>query len=181
MGSEMCIRDRESVAVYLPGEKNITADGLSRLQLHSTSRDLKGDRVLRKRLFQSILRLVPSLTLDGMAADDGHNKQLPRYCCPSFPIFEADFESEVLWIFPPDELISPVLRFLHHRRRARKAVRVVLLLPERPRAPWFFLVQHYKRIARYVYGSDLFRECDDSGVWRKLPRTREPWMVLSSV
>ena len=158
----------------------MTADGLSRLTLNVRIRDRHPDRVLRRRLFAHIATAFPGLSLDGFVADDGHNTQLARYRCPSESFFEAELVGEQAWIFPPDELIGPVLKFLQLRHRARKHTRVVLLLPERPSAPWFFLLARYKRVARYVVGSDLFREVTPEGRWVKLPTVREPWVVLSS-
>ena len=148
----------ESVAVHIPGVLNVTADQFSRLQLLTNARDRRGERVLRKRLFKAILELIPSITIDGMASDDGHNTQLPRFCCPSDSVFELTFAAETVWMFPPEELIGPIMTFLHNLRRARKPYCVVLLVPERPRASWFHHAKHFRRVRRYVAGSDLFRE-----------------------
>ena len=143
-------------------------------------RDKHLDRCLRRRLFANILSRFPSLSLDGMAADDGHNSQLPKFCCPSWPFFAAELEQEVVWLFPTNELIGPVLKFLQLRHRARQLVRVVMLLPERPNASWFFMLSRYRRVFRYVAGSDLFREQQPEGAWRKLPAVREPWIVVAA-
>ena len=59
--------------------------------------------------------------------------------------------------------------------------KVVLLLPERSSASWFWYLEDYKRLARYVPGSDLFREHLPDGKWKKLPPVREPWVVLTSL
>ena len=170
----------ESVAVHLLGEKNVTADGLSRLTLNMKIRDRRPDRVLRRRLFAHIATQYPGLSIDGFVADDGHNSQLARYRCPSESFFEAELEEEQAWLFPPEELLGPLLKFLQLRRRARKLTRVVLLVPERPSASWFFMLAQYRRVSRFVVGSDLFRETTPDGRWVKLPPVREPWVVLSS-
>jgi hypothetical protein len=176
--ASLCV---ETVAVHLPGELNVTADALSRMQISAKDRDRHGQRVLRQRLFKNVLRKFPELTIDGMASDDGHNSQMPRYACPSDSFFELDFSKEVAWVFPPEELIGPTLMFLRKRRRALLTTKVVLLLvPERQRAGWFFHLAAFQRVFRFVSGSDLFREMAIDGSWKRLPATREPWVVLAS-
>ena len=92
----------ESVAAHLPGELNVTADALSRLQLSAQLRNKHAERSLRKRLFANVLDKFPQLTLDAMASDDGHNALLERYCCPSEPFFEINFSQEcVCGVFHP--------------------------------------------------------------------------------
>ena len=115
-----------------------------------------------------------------MAADDGRNAQLPVYRSPSKSIFEYDFGDAAVWCFPPEELIGTLLKLLHGLRRARQPHFVVLCIPERPQAAWFHYLRFYKRLFRYVKGSDLFRERNEAGQWKKLPPIREPWLVLSS-
>ena len=161
-------------------EITIDCIGCNRLTISAGIRDKHPDRCLRRRLFANILSRFPSLNLDGMAAGDGHNSQLPRFCCPSWPFFEADLNEDIAWLFPPNELIGPVLKCLHLRYRARQPVKVVLLVPECPSAPWFFMLAKYQRAFRYVAGSDLFREQQPDGGWRKLPSVREPWLVVAS-
>ena len=150
------------------------------MQLLAAIRDKHGDRSLRRRLFSSILQSTPQLSVDGMAADDGHNAQLPTYRCPSNSIFEYDFGDAAVWCFPPAELIGPLLKFLHGLRRARRHHHVVLCVPERTHAGWFHYLRFYRRLFRYVAGSDLFRERNSAGLWKRLPPTREAWLILSS-
>ena len=89
----------ESVAIHLPGEKNVTADAL-RLRISVQQRDRHPDRCLRKRFFLNVLKEIPSITIDGICADDGHNAQMPRFRCPSESVLELDFATEVVWVFP---------------------------------------------------------------------------------
>ena len=118
--------------------------------------------------------------MDGFAADDGHNALLPEYAFPSFPFWEIDFDKFTVWAFPPEDTIGAVLKFLQLRRRQKLISRVVLCVPERRTAPWFWQLQHLFRIARFVSQSDVFRERSPYGVWRRAPRTREPWLILST-
>ena len=170
----------ESVAVHLAGDQNVTADGLSRLTLSVAQRDKHPDRALRRKLFRHVLQLIPGIDLDGMAAEDGHNSQLPNYACPSFPFWEVDFSVHTVWVFPPDDLINAVLKFIITRRRQQRVMRVVALVPERKSAPWFWMLQHFSRVCRFVAGSDLFRERAQNGIWRKLPAAKEAWVVVAS-
>ena len=48
----------ESVAVHVAGEKNVTADGLSRMSVSAQFRDTRPDRSIRKRLFRNIEAVV---------------------------------------------------------------------------------------------------------------------------
>ena len=170
----------ESVAVHVAGVFNVTADHLSRLQLLANRRDRQGERALRKGLFQSIAAIIPTITIDGMASDDGHNAQMERFRCPSESLFEMDFASETAWVVPPDVLIGPVMSFLQALRTSQKIHKVVLLLPERPGASWFHHAKHYRRVRRYVTGSEVFHELSPTGEWKKCLPAKEPWVVLAS-
>ena len=91
----------ESVVIHIPGKLNVTPDALSRYFFNTTFRDKRPDRTLRKRLFSMIEREVGSFTLDGLAADDGHNTLVQRFCSPSNPIFEERLDNQFVWVFPP--------------------------------------------------------------------------------
>ena len=86
----------ESIAVHLPGELNVTADGLSRLQLSADKRDRRAEKCLRRRLFKHIKTVLPVLDVDGMASDDGHNSQLEQYRCPSEFFFRSRLRQPLL-------------------------------------------------------------------------------------
>ena len=126
------------------------------------------------------MQLLPALTVDGMSHDDGHNALLPRFRSPSESVFEADFDKECIWMFPPRELVGPTLHFIMARRRMKHRAHVALLVPDLAKAPWFHQLRHFRRVARYCPGSDLFRERDQSGNWRKLPATKEADVVVAS-
>ena len=173
----------ESVAVHLPGEANITADALSRMQVIAKDRDTHPHRAFRKKLFRYIQTRVGRFTLDGMADEFGSNSHCEDYRHPSEPLFEAQLDDHKTWICPPSDMVYLVLKFLRERLQRNRALDVVLLLPERPQAPWFWMLRDYHRVARFVSGSDLFREivwrCDSWHV-HKMPKVREPWIVLAS-
>ena len=176
----------ESVALHLPGERNVTADALSRMVVLTKSRDPTPHRTLRKRLFKHIEKVVGSFTIDGMADELGQNSLCPRYLSPSNSFFEADLVDEKIWLCPPLDLIYPTLDFLRKQFKSRKGLAIVMLLPEDTKAGWFWMLKDWSRIARYVKGSDVFREVtwssdDNASVVRKLPSITMPWVVVSSM
>ena len=63
----------ESVAVRVPGESNVTANGLSRMLVSAEFKDPHPDRSFRKRLLRNVEALVGRFLVDGMVSDDGHN------------------------------------------------------------------------------------------------------------
>ena len=170
----------ESVAVHLPGVFNVTPDALSRDWLSPQTRDSKPDKTLRKRLFAHIQRqLGTSFDLDGMCAEDGHNKLCDQYCTPSFPLWEADLLNQRTWVFPPSDLIGITLKFLHDFRKRQGKPFLCILVPERPKAYWFKYCAGYARVCRWAKGSDLFRVFDyQAQAFRQDAQTREPWVVL---
>ena len=168
----------EAVAVYLPGERNITADALSRLHARVHLRDAHPDRALRKKLFQQLHVQFGPFIIDGMADDDGNNAQCTRYFSPSFSFFEQPPTDELVWLFPPDDVLPLLLKFLDTKRKENVLYRAVLLVPETSEAPWFHYLQYYHRLARYRRGSDLFRELNAEGEWVKLRACASPYIVL---
>ena len=80
--------------------------------------------------------------IDGFAADDGHNAQLPTYWSDSNSFFENFDGIEPVWAFPPMDLIQTLMQFLDDRRRAQGSLNIALLLPEHTNAPWFGYCQH---------------------------------------
>ena len=100
-----CIRLREaqlgveSVAVHVEGERNVTADGLSRMTVSAQVRDTRPARSLRKRLFHHIESLIGKFKVDAMAADDGHNAMRREFHCPGRSFFARARFSELTWVF----------------------------------------------------------------------------------
>ena len=78
--------------------------------------------------------------------------------------------------YPP--LLHLTLHFLREKQKVKAHCMVFVLVPEDARAPWFGLLRHFKRVARYRAGSYLFRILSEVGVWSKLPATSLPWIVL---
>ena len=109
----------EALAIHLPGEKNLTADALSRMKLHAARRDTCPDRSLRKRLFSEPNNRHGPISIDGMASDSGENAQLSRYYSPSNSYFEQESFEERTWLFPPLDLIGVLLHFLDDKRKQK--------------------------------------------------------------
>ena len=171
----------ESVAIHLPGKVNITPDALSRFFINSTFLDKLPHRTFRKRLFLCIERENKfHFTLDTMAADDGHNALLERFCSPSNPFFEESLTNEFLWVFPPLDLIGITLKFLADTQREGIPFSCCVLIPEQSSAPWFKYLVHFSPIKRYNPGTDMFRLKSDSGFRRDKP-IKSYWRVARLV
>ena len=169
----------ESVAIHLAGARNVTADALSRLQVSAAHRDKHPHRALKKKLFLHINEVHGPCIIDGFAADDGHNAQLDQYWSESNSFFEHHDGRDLVWVFPPTDLIQPLMQYLDDKRRAKEVLNILLLVPKHTSAPWFRYCQFYKRVAWYRAGSDLFREFKN-GAGGKAPPTKYPWMLLAS-
>ena len=160
----------ESVAVHLPGKLNITPDALSRYFIDTAFSDKCPHRSLRKRLFQCIARENKFVfTMDAMAADDGHNALLERFCSPSNPFFEEPIDNEFLWVFPPLDLIGLTLKFLVDTKREGVKFSCCVLVPEQSSASWFKYLSHFSPIKRFNPGTDMFRIKSGSGFIRDKP------------
>ena len=167
----------ESVAIHIPGVINVTPDALSRYYIHNEFRDKQPHRTLRKRLFLALEHRVGTFSLDGMVADDGHNKLVSQFCSPSEPFFEANLAGQRVWLFPPLELIGVLLKFVLNQAKVQDFC-CCILVPERSSAHWYKLVPNFKRVERYAPGSDLFRILHE-GTFIRAPKVKEYWLVLA--
>ena len=168
----------ESVAVHVPGSMNVTPDALSRYFFNTEFRDRMPDRTLRKRLFRMLQREVGlSVTLDGMAADDGHNALVSKFCSPSNPLFEENLEGHSIWLFPPLELIGITLKFLVNQRRLGIAFSCCVPIPEHTSAYWYKYLTNFRPVKRFCTGADLFRILRGGGFVRAHP-VKENWRVV---
>ena len=168
----------ESVAVHVVGEQNVTADALSRMRLSAHWRDPQPHRALRKKLFGDLSQKFGPFEVDAMCDDSGENAHTANFFSPSNSWFENFNHERSTWVFPPLDLTHLVLHFLREKQKIKVVCKVFVLVPEDTRAPWFGLLRHFKRVARFRAGSDLFRVLNEAGVWSKLPTTTLPWIVL---
>ena len=157
------------------GAINITPDALSRYFIDSEFADKHPHRSLRIRLFRKLIERF-QFTLDGMAADDGHNALLPSFCCPSMPFFEQVLSEEIVWLFPPAEMAVIVIKFVANLHKAGKFKGAVLLA-----AGALKLCSKYLALAKKVHswpiGSDLFREWINNE-WVSVANARIPHSVF---
>ena len=167
----------ESVAIHIPGKLNVTPDALSRYFFNTTFRDKRPDRTLRRRLFKIIEKEVGVFTLDGMAADDGHNKLVDKFCSPSNPLFEEPLQDHLVWVFPPLELIGITLKFLLNVQKEGTRFSCCCLVPERSTAPWFRYLRHFQPVKRFSPGADMFRSLSGVSFVRD-PPIKEYWRVI---
>jgi hypothetical protein len=117
---------------HIPSKKNVLADALTR------SKPLLTEWTLNRSIFEKILLLVPTLSIDLFATRN--NTQLPIFLSP-FPDHRArgvdalsaawDFPG-ILYAFPPTTLIPAVLR-----RIRKEKVLVLLIAPLWTKQPWF--------------------------------------------
>ena len=84
-----------------------------------------------------------------MSADDGHNAFLPNYCSPSNPLFKVDLEGQVVWVFPPIELVGITLKFLVAQCQAGRRFRCCILVPDKSSAYWYKHLVNFKPIERF--------------------------------
>ena len=168
----------ESVAIHIPGVVNITPDALSRYYVNNSFRDIHRHRTLRKRLFRAISNRVGPFTLDGMVADDGHNKLFEPFCTPSDPFFETDLEGQKVWLFPPLELTGVLLKFVLNRAKIVQDFGCCVLVPERTAAYWYKYMPHFRRVERYAPGTDMFRIWQGSSFVRA-PKVKEAWLIIA--
>ena len=159
----------ESVAIHIPGKLNVTPDALSRYFFNISFRDKRPDRTLRKRLFHMLEKENGAFTIDGMAADDGHNILVSKFCSPSNPLFEEKLDNQFVWVFPPLELIGITLKFLLGLKKEGVVFSCCCLVPERSNAPWFRYLKHFKPVKRFYPGSDLFRSFNGNSFARDPP------------
>ena len=168
----------ESVGVHIPGVNNVTLDALSRFYLHNDFRDRQPHKTLRKRLFQSIVRKVGQFTIDGMVAEDGHNRIVDTYCTPSDPFFEIPLAGQRAWLFPPLELVGSTLKFVLNQSKSFKDFGCCILVPLRTSVYWAKYLPQFRRVEQFASGSDLFRLQVD-GHFVRAPKIAEPWVVIT--
>ena len=164
----------ESVAVHVPGAVNLTPDALSRYYIDVEFADKHPHRTLRRRLFQQ-LHDRHGFTVDGMSADDGHNSLLTKYFSPSYPFFEQDLKDERVWLFPPCELATIIVKHVANLHKASLFTGAILLSSRS--------AQHSSRhlanaavLQTWIPGADLFRELSGDQ-WRSLPPIRGEYIV----
>ncbi len=168
----------ESVAVHLPGVLNVTPDALSRFVFDNSFRDKVPNRTIRKRLFKQLNQSIGPFTLDGMVADDGHNALIGNYCTPSDPFFEYPLQGHCVWLFPPAELVGPVLKFCVQQSKIVKNWSCAILLPDQDNAAWYKYLTSFRRRAVFQPGTDLFRNLV-IGEFVALPKIKVSWLVVS--
>ena len=132
---------------------------------------------MRKRLFQVIVKLVGSFTLDGMVADDGHNSLVNEFCSPSNPIFEKELSGHRVWVFPPIELIGLVLKFLLDQFKLQPHFCCCVLVPDKKSAHWYKFLAKFRPVFLFNAGTDMFRIRAGSD-FERCPKVKEPWRVI---
>ena len=165
----MCIRDS-----HVPGAVNLTPDALSRYYIEVDFADKHPHRTLRRRLFQQ-LHSIHNFTVDGMAADDGHNSLLTKYFSPSYPFFEQDLKDEIVWLFPPCDLTAIIVKHIANLYKAGLFKGAILLSGRSAKYLGRYLT-NATTLQTWIPGADLFREYS-SDQWHSLPPIRGEYIV----
>ena len=105
-----------------------------------------------------------------------HNALVPRFC-PIEPFLRGIFSDEVIWPFPPLDVLGITLKFLVSSKREGIPFSCCVLLPEQSSASWFKYLTHFSSIKRFNPGSDLFSITSDLGFIRDRP-IRSFWRVV---
>ena len=174
-----------ALAVHLPGRLNVIADAGSRDSSFGArwAADAFKDATLRPALFREVEgRCGVAFTIDLFAHRSGSNSLAPQWRCPEMSAFECDLSGHVAWAHPPRALARECLAHFNRLIKADPALRIVLLLPEDPGAPWFrsALLAPWYRVRSWDANSDIFRWFTDDGSARRGPKSDLRYSVLQS-
>ena len=173
-----------ALALHIPGKSNVIADAGSRSLdfARSWREDQYRDAALRKTLFQEVeSRCGVQFTLDLFADRLGMTALAHEWRFPELSAFEAELRGHAVWAHPPRALLKETFQFLNAAVADNADLRVVILCPDDPGAPWFrpSLLSKWHRIRSWPAGSDLFRWPSDRGL-SKGPASDLPYIVLQS-
>jgi hypothetical protein len=144
--------------------------------------------MLRRDLVAALARTPGwTFTIDVFSDRPGWTSHASHWRCPEVTGFEADLRSECAWLFPPREILRPVLEWLSGKIKDGSLGNALLILPEDKQAPWFRpqLLRHFKQVQRWPAKSDLFRWADEdprnpgTARYRKGPRSDLPFLALA--
>ena len=140
-------------AVYLPGERNVIADMLSR-----QGQVLRTEWHLNSETFRWICSRSPFGTPSLDLFANKFNKQLPRYMSPcpdslavAVDALTADWPSEVLYAFPPSTILDRVVIKCHQE----KPQRLILVAPLLTGAAWYPPLRSHARWVQPILPSLL--------------------------
>lgn len=95
------------------------------------------------------------LTLDAFASPA--TAQLSEFCSPANDFFNYNLRGHRIWAFPPFALVHRALRCIDRAVRCDSQTAALLLVPVRPRAPWWNLRSRFICLHRYPPGSHVLR------------------------
>ena len=95
------------------------------------------------------------LTLDAFASPA--TAQLSEFCSPVNDFFNYNLRGHRIWAFPPFALVHRALRCIDRAVRCDSQTAALLLVPVRPRAPWWNLRSRFICLHRYPAGSHVLR------------------------
>ncbi|CAK0855669.1 unnamed protein product [Prorocentrum cordatum] len=134
-----CFEDAErasgcwALAAHFPGRFNAVADNGSRGSGFAAAwaDDPFRNAVLRKNLFLEVQSRCSATCTLGLFADRrGLSALAAEWRYPELTAFECSLDGHVVWAHPPRALAQACLDFSKSARKARPAIKILLLLPE---------------------------------------------------
>jgi len=129
-----------------------------------TGRYNPADFMLLPHHFGSLDEEFGPHSLDGAAAVDGNNAQCPRFCSKEDSFCLQDLKGERLWLNAP---FKEMKRFLEHYWQQKKLhsgnVSGTFVVPYRPQASWWPLVEQMTLVRTWPAGTQLFSMPDGKG------------------
>lgn len=118
----------EMLAVHIAGVNNITADALSRFRILTSDTDQYPERMIKDRIWRSILNIIPCLNYDAFASVA--NAKFRRFSTANRSFFEYKHNnSDNYFLFPPRYLIKETINFMKSLS-SKQEIWFVLFVPD---------------------------------------------------
>ena len=138
------------------------------------------DFMLEPELFRELFAEIGDFTLDDCADNDGNNAQIPVFCCKENSFLDNDHVTgEKIWLNPHFRRAGA---FLHHyldqKEKAPTTTSCLVILPYKPEATWWPLVQNWQQVRYWREDTQLFTLPGKHGQQRRLRPCHFPVVAL---